>query len=290
MVLDPNGAAESKPTPNLPELDIVPCEALLPHEYMDERRAAPLIDALQAEGVLRNPPVVLPVGERPERYVVLDGANRTTAFRSLAIPHCLVQVVHAGGAAVRVETWNHVISCMAKGSLVEALERFPDLALVPSDLDRASFHLSAGGSLAYLALPSGEVLEVVGETQPLAWRVGNLNRLVDSYKDACQLDRTSAGKAVGLERSFPDMSGLIVFPRFDVEEIVQLAAASLLLPAGLTRFIVSPRVLRVNYPLDRLTSSDALEDKRAELRQWTQAAVGQRRVRYYAEATFLFDE
>jgi hypothetical protein len=58
----------------------------------------------------------------------------------------------------------------------------------------------------------------------------------------------------------------------------------------LTRFVVSPRALRVNYPLDRLASSDALEAKRAELRLWTQAAVGQRRVRYYAEATFLFDE
>jgi hypothetical protein len=104
------------------------------------------------------------------------------------------------------------------------------------------------------------------------------------------LDRTSAANAVGLERSFPDMSGLMVFPRFEVEAIVQLAAASLLLPAGLTRFIVSPRALRVNYPLDRLSSSDTLEAKRAALQQWTQVAVGQRRVRFYAEATFLFDE
>lgn len=290
MAYQPNGSVESKPTPNLPELDIVPTEALLPHEYMDERRAPPLIDALQADGVLRNPPVVLPVGERPERYVVLDGANRTTAFRSLTIPHCLVQIVHAGDATVQVETWNHVISCMARETLVEALERSPDLALVASDLDQASFHLSAGGSLAYLALPSGEVLEVVGETQPLAWRVTNLNRLVDSYKDDCQLDRTSAAKASGLDHSFPDISGLMVFPRFDVEEIVHLAASGLLLPAGLTRFIVSPRALRVNYSLGRLASAAPLEDKRAELRQWARAAVAQRHVRYYAEATFLFDE
>lgn len=290
MAYQPDGPAESKPTPNLPVLDIVPTEALLPHEFMDERRAAPLIAALRADEVLKNPPVVLPVGERPERYVVLDGANRTTAFRSLAIPHCLVQIVHAGDATVQVETWNHVISCIAREALVEALEHFPDLALVASDLDQASFHLSAGGSLAYLALPSGEVLEVVGETQPLTWRVANLNRLVDSYKDDCQLERTSAAKAIGLDHSFPDMSGLMVFPRFDVEEIVHLAASGLLLPAGLTRFIISPRALRVNYPLDRLTSPAALENKRAELREWTQAAIAQRRVRFYAEATFLFDE
>lgn len=290
MALESNGPLESQPTPNLPELDIVPTEALLPHEYMDERRAPPLIAALRADGMLRNPPVVLPVGERPERYVVLDGANRTTAFRSLAIQHCLVQIVHAGDATVQAETWNHVISCMSKAKLVDALERFPDLALVSSDLDQASFHLSAGGSLAYLALPSGDVLEVVGETEPLAWRVANLNRLVDSYKDDCQLERTSAAKATGLDRSFPDISGLMVFPRFDVVEIVHLAASGLLLPSGLTRFIISPRALRVNYALDRLTSPASLEEKRAALREWTQSAVAQRRVRYYAEATFLFDE
>lgn len=173
---------------------------------------------------------------------------------------------------------------------MESLEHFPDLALIASDIERAAFNLSAGGSLAYVSLPSGQVLEVVGETEPLAWRVGNLNRLVQSYKDRCQLDRTSASRAEGLERSFPGISGLIVFPRFQVEEIVHLAASGLLLPAGLTRFIISPRALRLDYPLELLASADPIEVKRGRLREWIQDAVGRRRVRYYAEATFLFDE
>ncbi len=279
-----------KPIPDLPDLQIVAVGSLQPHEHMDERRARPLVKALRREGVLKNPPVALPIGDRTERFIVLDGANRTTAFKLMDVPDILVQVVHAGGSVVRVETWNHVISCISPTDLVGGIERYPDLALIPSDFERASFSLSAGSSLAYLALRDGRVLEVVGETQPLAWRVRNMNCLVEAYKDVCQLERTSAARPAGLERSFPDLSGVMVFPRFGVEEVVAIAAAGQLLPAGLTRFIISPRALRVNYPLERLAADKPLEVKRQELADWLRCALGERRIRYYAEATFLFDE
>ncbi len=89
---------------------------------------------------------------------------------------------------------------------------------------------------------------------------------------------------------FPDLSGLMVFPRFDHEEVLQAASAGWLLPAGLTRFVISPRALRVNYPLEHLRSDRPLEVKRAELASWVRDRAEARRVRYYAESTFLFDE
>ena len=278
------------PVPDLPDLRVVPLESLVLHEQMDERRAPPLVDALRADRVLRNPPIVHPVSDRVERYVVLDGANRSTAFRMLGLPHILVQVVHAGNTSVRLETWNHVLSCLSAEELVQALERYPDLAIIASDLERADYNLSSGASLAYLSLPDGRALEVVGETRPLGWRVQNLNALVASYQALCRLARTTARKAVGLEGVFPDISGLIVFPRFEQEEVIQAASAGWLLPAGLTRFIISPRALRVNYPLDRLASPQPLDAKRAELEAWLRARAEGRRVRFYAESTFLFDE
>jgi hypothetical protein len=279
-----------KPLPDLPDLQIVPLATLYPHEHQDERRSAPLVESLRASGVLRNPPIVLPVGDRSERFVVLDGANRTTACRLLGLRDILVQVVHAGSASVRVETWNHAVSCVSVEGLVETLQRFPELALVPSDLDRAGFNLSAGASLAYVSLPGERVLEVVAETKPLSWRVSNLNRLVDSYKGICELERTSARNVEGLERVFPEIAGLVVFSRFEAEEIVDVAAAGLLLPAGLTRFVVSPRALRVNYPLERLAGDGPIEAKRRALAGWIRDALHEHRVRFYAEATFLFDE
>jgi hypothetical protein len=86
------------------------------------------------------------------------------------------------------------------------------------------------------------------------------------------------------------MAGLIVFRRFEVEEVVTAVAQDRLLPGGLTRFVVSPRALRVDYPLERLASSADQEQKQAELDAWIRERVAGRRVRYYAEATFLFDE
>lgn len=278
------------PIPDLPDLRVVSLESLILHEQMDERRAPPLVSALHSDGVLRNPPIVHPVSDRVERYVVLDGANRTTAFRMLGIPHILVQVVHAGNTIVRLETWNHVLSCLSAEELVQALERYPDLAIIASDLERADYNVSSGASLAYLSLPDGRALEVVGETRPLGWRVQNLNALVASYQTLCRLSRTTARKALGLEAVFPEISGLVVFPRFEQEEVITAASAGWLLPAGLTRFVISPRALRVNYPLDQLASSQPLDAKRADLDAWLQARAEGRRVRFYAESTFLFDE
>ena len=278
------------PVPDLPDLRVVPLEALVLHEWMDERRAPPLVDALQADRVLKNPPIVHLVSQRSVRFVVLDGANRLTAFRMLGLPHILVQVVHAGNTTVQLETWNHVISCLEADGLIEALERFPDLTFIPSDLERAEYQVSIGASLAYLSLPDGRALEVVGETRPLEWRVRNLNLLVSAYRDRCRLSRSTARSAAGLSAVFPDISGLVVFPRFQQEEVLQAASAGWLLPAGLTRFVISPRALRLNYPLERLAADRSLDEKQAELEAWVRAKAEDRRVRFYAEATFLFDE
>src|SRR5579859_1427896 len=75
-----------------PDLRILPIELLIEHEYNDAQRTGPLAKRLEAEGLLKNPPIVAPLDDDP-RFVVLDGANRTTALNALGYQHCLVQVV-----------------------------------------------------------------------------------------------------------------------------------------------------------------------------------------------------
>ena len=276
--------------PELPDLQIVSCSALQPHEWVDEQRAVPLVERMEEEAILRNPPVVIPAGDRAERFVVLDGANRTVAMRLMGLPHALVQVVHAGGTTVQLKTWNHVVTEIATPRLVEVIEGFPEIAPIPSDEERATFNLSAGGTLATLVLPGGKVLEVVGETAPLEWSVRNLNRLVESYQSISRVERISSAQARGLERLYPGFAGMIVFRPFEIEEVVAAAATGLLLPAGLTRFVISPRALRVDYPLELLAKDEPLEMKRQALGEWLRQRIGGRHVRFYAESTFLFDE
>lgn len=276
--------------PDLPDLRILPAAALRPHEHHEDRRAAPLAEALRRDGVLRNPPIVLQLSGQEERYIVLDGANRTTAFQQLGLEYVLAQVVHPGDNQVNVETWNHAVLNMTEDELLSAMRELGDIELLPSDAEQATADMIQGDALAYLSLRSEKVVSVAATVPDLRSRVEGLNRLVRAYQTRGKVERTNAGSAGGVEGAFPTAAGLVVFLGFSVQDVVEAVSQDLLLPAGLTRFIVSPRALRVNYPLDALAAPESREAKEQALAKWVHDRVASRKVRYYAEATYLFDE
>ena len=276
--------------PDLPDLHVLPVAALHPHEHHEDRRSAPLAEALRREGVLRNPPIVLQLSGHDERYVVLDGANRTSAFQDLGLTYVVAQVVHPGDNQVAVETWNHAVLQVGEASLLEAVRGLDGLELTASDPEQAKSDMVQGHALAYLSLHGGRVLAVCADVPDLRRRVIGLNRLVDAYQELGRVERTNAGAAAELERAFPSAAGLVVFQAFSVADIVEAIPQGLLLPAGLTRFIVSPRALRLNYPLEALAVEESREMKEQALVRWVHERVAGRKVRYYAEATYLFDE
>jgi hypothetical protein len=72
--------------------------------------------------------------------------------------------------------------------------------------------------------------------------------------------------------------------------VLAVGAQSYFLPTGITRFTVSPRALHLNYPLHELSSAKPIEYKSAYLQHWVQERIKNKNMRYYAEATFIFDE
>jgi hypothetical protein len=276
--------------PDLPDLRILPAGALRPHEHHEDRRAAPLAEALRREGVLRNPPIVLQLSGQEERYIVLDGANRTTAFQQLGLEYVLAQVVHPGDNQVNVETWNHAVLNMTEDELLSALRELGDIELLASDVEQATADMIQGSAWAYLSLRPERVVSITAAVPDLRSRVEGLNRLVRAYQSPGKVERTNAGSVGEVERAFPTAAGLVVFLGFSVEDVVEAVSQDLLLPAGLTRFLVSPRALRVNYPLDALAAPESREAKEQALAKWVHDRVASRKVRYYAEATYLFDE
>jgi hypothetical protein len=227
---------------------------------------------------------------RSAQYVVLDGANRTTALRKMGVATALVQVVHADDSDVRVETWNHVVLGLTSEELLAIVREVEGLTLRTADLEQASFDLQTGEALSYISLPDGTVLEARCGPSRFQERVKQLGQLSASYTRVGKVERASVTECFGLDKVHPELAGLVVFPRFEVGQVIAVAADGLLFPPGLTRFVVSPRALRVNYPLDRLAGDTTLEEKQADLEVWIRQAVARRSVRYYAEATFLFDE
>lgn len=273
--------------PELPEIQIVETEAMRPHEEIDEGRSDSLIRALQTQGFLKNPPAVLRVEGDSERYVVLDGANRTMAVRQMGFPHMLVQIATE---EVEVSNWNHILSDGDPWPLLESVQQISGIGVARTDEFRAAAALAREESLAYIVLPDGETWQLEGAGAGLAEKLAGLNEFVRLYEGRFRRERTTTSNLNGLANLYPDMNCLIVFPRFGVEDVVETATSGQLFPSGLTRFLISPRALRVNYPLAMLADRSSVEEKRIALTDWIRDRVEQRQVRYYAESTFVFDE
>ena len=70
--------AADKMLAGTPRLEVMPIVSLVIHERHDEQRISPLMARIQESGVLRNPPIVVPLQDGSQHYMVLDGANRIT--------------------------------------------------------------------------------------------------------------------------------------------------------------------------------------------------------------------
>jgi hypothetical protein len=114
--------------------------------------------------------------------------------------------------------------------------------------------------------------------------------MVNCYSKRTSLDRTMNSELKPLQKLYAELSGLVLLPPFRVDEVLHLASQGHLMPKGITRFIISGRALHINIPLGFLFNSQSLEQKKAWLQGWLQDRFSRKRVRYYAEPIFMFDE
>lgn len=271
----------------VPDLRIVPIESVVPHEHHDEQRLVPLTERLRNEDTLINPPVVSQLDDG--RYVVLDGANRVTALAKLGYPHCLVQVVPYEMPHVELQTWFHAISDMDIASLDAQIQEISELKIEESDLMHARAGLARRVLLTYYVRADGSVVTVTG-SHDLLKRTERLNAIVNIYLSAGRLHRVNTDNIDELQTLFPNLCAVVVFPNYELVEIQELASDGVRIPPGITRHIINGRALRINYPLDTLTAPTTLEQKNAALQEWMRRKLSAKRIRYYAETTFLFDE
>lgn len=276
----------------LPDLRIFPVELLVEHEYNDAQRTAPLAKRLEAEGVLKNPPIVSPIGDGDPRYVVLDGANRISALSSLGYPHVLAQVVRYEEPFVTLTTWHHLVCELSIQDFLQAMSTVEGADVFEIDLLHARAALARRECLMYITLSDSRVFVARPKIPGLFVHEQNklLNKLVDTYKERGVLHRVMAESIEDAQRLYPNVTCLVVFPKYDAFEVVALARDGELLPTGLTRHLIQGRVLRVNYPLSELKLNEPLENKNARLQEWMKRKLASKEVRFYGETTYLFDE
>ena len=255
---------------SLKDLRLVEPGCLILHEAHDEDRLARLKERISSEGEQRNPVVASPHGDR---FLVLDGAHRVRAMDELGARFVLVQVVEP---PERAEGWGHVVGGMgAPGSdepngLVVAGAPGDDEAL--------------GEAVAEIETAGGESISVRSRGGgPLA-RSRAMWALQARYPEEAAVRRVEPDGAVRLLGG----EALIRYRPFSPGELVEIVGSGAVLPAGVTRFRVSERVLGVRYPLERMMEGEP-RARNVELRRFVAERWAENRVRYYREPVVLFE-
>lgn len=264
----------------LPDLRIVAAAEVFGHEDHDPVRVDRLVASLREDGVLRNPPVAAPLSDGG--YVVLDGANRAGALASFGIAVIPLQVVDYNDAGVELKVWHHFV---AGGADLPSRMSGAGLTLETLSRREAEEGLSGRALACYLVMKD----TILGVRSGSALGI-SLARVVAAYRGSARIYRVQGGTHAELARSFGTDGTLIVFPSFTKEDIVAFARARGKLPTGITRHVISGRALRLNLALDALSKPGGLEEKNRWLSDFIRQKLLNNRIRYYPEATFLFDE
>lgn len=268
----------------LPDLQVVELSLVVPHEDFDERRIVALAERVQRDGIVRNPPIVAPLGDG--RYVVLDGANRVSALKYLEYRDVIVQVVDYHD--VHLSSWNHLVVDYS-GDLLDAFLAIQGLRCETVALEEARHALAAGEALAFVSLPGDRTLALSG-AEGAATRAALQVRMVEAYNGRADIHRLKIDDFASVESVYESASGLVVFPAYTPDDVLALVRDGGKLPSGVSRHVIPDRALRVNYPLVDLADELARDEKNRRLELWTRRKLQAHEIRYYEEPTVLYDE
>ena len=267
-------------------LELVLTDQVLPHEQIDDKRVARLMSRLEKDGILVNPPVTTFWNGR---YIVLDGATRSTAFKRLGYQYLIVQVAQPDREGFELHTWYHAISSPQPfADLFNHLKGVEGLILTPLPDDQIQAAFRRKNALCYFLDRDGKA--TLAEVASDAYRLAVMNALVSRYTNWGSVERTLSTDLPHLLGQFPEMTAVAIFPQFMPETVFEVASQGNLLPAGLTRFVIPGRILRLNADLERLKQKEPLPIKLAWFNAFLEEKLARSRMRYYQEPVILLDE
>ncbi len=266
-------------------LQILPLDNVFPHEEIDPARVERLVQRLTAEKILKNPPIVV---EWEGKFVVMDGATRVSALKQMGYRYVVAQVVSLTEGRIAAETWNHIIQGMSADEFLRFTQQCRGVSHTEVDPNYIADNMMELGGICYVVTPDMRMCVV--QPEPGGSRLDALNHYVAQYIARADVARTRNEHFHEARVEFPGMEALVVFPTFTVEQILQISSIGKTVPAGITRMVVSGRVLRLNLDLERLQADEPLALKSAWLNETVYDLIGNHHVRYYEEPVYLLDE
>ena len=198
---------------DMPSLKIIALTDLILHEEPDPSRTEQLAGKLRQQGILRNPPLVLPTTTGNDRFMVLDGANRVTAFKNLGYPHIIAQVIQNEDSDINLFSWNHLVwgqpvddfFLSIKQAFQNKLELFASNRKQISTNDTRSIQIQFTDHNSY---------SIRMETD-LTAALEQIHMITSCYKGKMQFNRTDVYDIGNFEKVYDPLIALIVFPLFE---------------------------------------------------------------------------
>ncbi len=256
---------------NMPQLRVVPLERIRPHEEVDPLRVDRLATRIEGEGSVLNP--VICTEDVSGHFVLLDGATRTAALRRLELSYGVVQVVDPDSVILGI--WHHVVRQAAPDQVLRQIETRRELLLVEDD------------GPPRICTPDGDVRTARGNGIS---HFGALSSLVDSYIGRWRVNRVIDPDLENVAWRYPDWAVVVEFPALTIEDVMKAAIGEDPLPAGITRFMVPNRALRLNVELSLLRRPGSEVEKQELLDRLLEERARAGRIRRYEEAVVILDD
>jgi L-serine kinase (ATP) / ParB family transcriptional regulator, heme-responsive regulator len=257
--------------PHLPPLRVVPLSAIRRHEEVDPLRVGRLSERIGSDGTQVNPMMCLEASGGD--LVLLDGATRTESMKRLGLKHAVVQLVDP--MRMSLGTWHHVVRGVATEEVLGTIRDADGITLVKG-VGTPAVHTHDGDSFRVTS-------DILSDNAALS-------AVVRAYVGKWTVNRSPDPRVEAVTGRFPDWAVIVEFPTLTVEDVMKAAISNDPLPAGITRFVVPERALRLNMPLDVLAADRSVAEKQIALDDLLEERARAGRIRRYEEPVFILDE
>jgi len=292
------------------ELGFVHLDDLISHETCDFNRVCRLAEQIKRDGYLKNPVLVASLSngskgtvnnqpgeissEESEKLLVLDGVNQISALKLLGFPDVLVQKVDLMDENVELTSWDHLIFNLKKDELAEKLENL-DLEISPCGWERQSVDRGPRTvdekTVCFVLFKDHSGLVVSQRDSSVESRVKNLYRVIAIYNTSWEIYHSGSDESsFSAFDNFENGSAINILQVFKKEQVIDLTSSGMLLPFGVTRFVIPQRILGLEVSCSVLGDNAPLSEKNLFLKELLSYRIKSKKAKFYQESVFLFNE
>lgn len=295
------------------KLDFVHIENLIVHETCDFNRVRRLADQIRKDGHLKNPILVSAfpaennthntLSQENEKLLVLDGVNQVSALKLLGYPDILVQKVNYSDPNVELTSWDHLIFKISKDKLIERLKSenleivLYDAEYMKADVGTRQLVHTGGRSevdeklVGLILFRDRSILLIRQEDSSPERKVKHLFHIIAIYNSSWEIyPHLGRDSVISAFDTLENCTAVNIISPFRKEEIAELSSRGILLPFGVSRFVIPRRILGLEISGSVLGANAPLSEKNLFLKELLSYRVKNKKTKFYQGPVFLFNE